>query len=85
MMIVQLLFVVLAAVTWLIGGNVLVAHHYRRLGEPWWHGFRPFDFPFTNFNRREWAIVALLAFVSLSFMALATFLPNVAHALAVSN
>jgi len=71
MTITQMLFLGLAAATWLLDGNVLVAFHYRRLGEPWWSGFRPFDFPFKAFNRREWVILALLAVMSLSLMVLA--------------
>jgi hypothetical protein len=53
----QLLFFFLFAATWLVGGNVLVAFHYRRLGKPWWSGFKPFAFPFRRFNSREWLIL----------------------------
>ena len=55
-----------AAVTWLIGGNVLVALHYKRVGKPWWSGFRPFAFPFKDFNATEWLILLLLAATALS-------------------
>jgi hypothetical protein len=54
------LFLGLAAMTWLVGGNILVASHYRRLGKSPWSGFRPFAFPFKNFNAKEWAILAVL-------------------------
>jgi hypothetical protein len=67
----QMVLLLLAAVTWLGGGNVLVAFHFRRLGEPWWSGFRPFAFPFSAFSRLEWVILALLAVTSLTLMGLA--------------
>lgn len=68
-----IVWLLLAAVAWLGGGNVLVAFHYRRLGQPWSSGFRPFDFPFSAFNRREWLILALLAVTSLTLLGLAVF------------
>jgi hypothetical protein len=54
---------------WLIGGNVLVASHYRRVGKPWWSGFKPLAFPFDNFNVREWLLVLGLLVASLSLIA----------------
>jgi hypothetical protein len=48
---------------WLIGGNLLVMSHYRRIGESQWSGFRPFAFPFAKFNLKEWCILALLTLV----------------------
>ena len=67
----QLVFLGLAAVTWLIGGNVLVAFHYRRVGKSAWSGFRPFAFPFKDFNAREWLILAILLALSLTFCGIA--------------
>jgi hypothetical protein len=64
----QVLLVACAAVTWLIGGNVLVAFHYKRVGGAWWSGFRPFAFPFRAFNAREWLILAVLAVTSLTLL-----------------
>jgi hypothetical protein len=58
-MIAKILFV-LGAATWLIGGNVVVAFHYRRLGQPMWSGFKPFRFPFLRFNAVEWLLLAAL-------------------------
>jgi hypothetical protein len=52
----QLFFIFLFATTWLVGGNVLVAFHCRRVGKPWWAGLKPFAFPIKNFNAREWLI-----------------------------
>jgi hypothetical protein len=67
----QLLFIILFAVTWLIGGHILIAFHYRRLGKPWWSGLKPFVFPFKDFNTREWLILLCLAITALSFGAIA--------------
>jgi hypothetical protein len=66
----QVFFLVLFAVTWLVGGNILVASHYRRLGKSPWSGFRPFAFPFANFNAREWLILMGLALLSMIFGAI---------------
>ena len=63
----QILFLGLAAVTWLIGGNILVATHYKRIGKPWFSGFRPFAFPFGNFNLKEWLILFGLAVLTFAF------------------
>jgi len=55
----------LAMVVWLIGGNLLVAWHYRRMGKSAWSGLKPFAFPFKDFNSRKWIILAALAITSL--------------------
>jgi hypothetical protein len=70
----QVLFVVLAVVTWLGGANVLIARHYRRMGKPAWSGLRPFASPFQGFNATEWLIFAILAAVALGFLVLAVSL-----------
>ena len=64
-----LLFVALGMACWLIGGNVLVAFHYRRIGKPLWSGLRPFAFPFAHFNAQEWVFLIVLLVVSLSLFA----------------
>ena len=51
----------IAALLWLIGGNVLVGYHYKRRGMPAESGFRPMAFPFKQFSAREWLWVAALA------------------------
>lgn len=61
----------LAALIWLIGGNVLIALHYRRIGRSIWSGFKPFAFPFKNFNVWEWLCLVGLAIAALTIMALA--------------
>jgi hypothetical protein len=62
----QLLFLALLAATWLIGGNIVVARHYRRVGKSSWSGFKPFAFPWKDFNAREWLSLLVLAIVSLT-------------------
>jgi hypothetical protein len=59
-----LILTALAGATWLIGGNVVVMMHYRRLGKSPWSGFRPFAFPFSKFNFKEWCMLALVAMVA---------------------
>ena len=66
-----LVLVLLGIGVWLVGGNMLVARHYRRLGKPSWSGFKPFAFPFTDFDAKEWATLFALAIVSLSLFGLA--------------
>jgi hypothetical protein len=54
---------------WLIGGNVLVAYHYKRRGLPMESGFQPFAYPFKHFNLREWVILSVLMVASLGLAA----------------
>ena len=61
-----LVLLALAMATWLIGGNLLVMKHYRRIGKSPWSAFRPFAFPFFKFNFKEWCILALLFLVAMS-------------------
>jgi len=67
----QLVFFALFAGTWLIGGNVLIASHYKRIGKHWASGFKPFAFPFKDFNAKEWQLLLGLAVMSLAFLAIA--------------
>jgi hypothetical protein len=67
----QLVFIVLAAVTWLGGANILVAYHYKRIEKSAWSGFKPFAFPFRHFNAKEWLMLAGLAALALTFVGLA--------------
>ena len=67
----QLFFVVLLVATWLIGGNILVARHYRRMGKSAWSGFKPFALPWKDFNTQEWLALLALAVASLVFGAIA--------------
>jgi len=56
---------------WLVGGNIIVARHYRRRGQPWWFGLRPWDFPFRDFSWGESAAVAVLAIITPGLFAVA--------------
>ena len=67
----QLVFLALAAVTWLGGANLVVAYHYKRVGKSAWSGFKPFAFPFRHFNAKEWLILAGLAALALTFAGVA--------------
>lgn len=60
------LLVILGGATWLIGGNILVAFHYRRVGKSMWSGFKPFAFPFKDFNANEWMVLFLLLVTSVA-------------------
>ena len=67
----RVLFLWLFAATWIVGGNVLVARHYRRMGKSAWSGLKPLAFPWKDFNAREWLSLLVLAMVSLAFGAIA--------------
>jgi hypothetical protein len=71
-----LLLIILANATWLVGGNLLVAKHYRRLGKSPWAGFKPFAFPFAKFNAREWGILAILVVMTFTLFILAMFVDH---------
>jgi hypothetical protein len=60
-----LVLVGLGVAIWIVGGNLLVAWHYRRMGKSAWSGLNPFAFPFRDFDTREWIVLALLAVTSL--------------------
>ena len=66
-----LVLVGLGMAIWLIGGNLLVAWHYRRMGKSAWSGLKPFAFPFKDFNSREWMVLAVLATTSLALFGFA--------------
>ena len=68
---ITLILFALGAGTWLIGGNLLVALHYRRVGKPVWSGFKPFAFPFKEFNAKEWVWLGVLTLMAMSLMVLA--------------
>ncbi len=70
----QLVLLGLAAATWLIGANVLIALHYRRLGKSAWSRLVPFAFSFGDLNSREWLILATLGVLSLTLGTIAIFL-----------
>ena len=69
----HLVFIALFAATWLVGGNVLVARHYRRRGVRRRRHLPYTSFPWRTFERREWMTLLGLAALSLGFAALALF------------
>jgi tryptophan-rich sensory protein len=63
-----LVLIGVSACVWLIGGNLLVARHYRRVGKPAWTGLIPFAFPFKDFDAREWLTLFALGVISLGLL-----------------
>lgn len=59
----QLVFLGLFLATWIIGGNILLAYHFNRIGKRW----NPFSWPFDNFNSLERAIFRGLIVLSVIF------------------
>jgi hypothetical protein len=57
-------------VTWLVGGNLVIARHYRRRGQSLWWGLRLGVFPFSDFTSREWAELLAVGAVAFTFLAL---------------
>jgi hypothetical protein len=66
-----IIFFVTGALIWLIGGNVVISLHYRRIGKSIWSGFKPFANPVKDFNNREWLRLILIALIGMAFMSLA--------------
>ena len=64
----QVLLLASAAIVWLVGGNLVIAACCRRIGKPWWHGFKPGSLVLQHFGRREWAWLVALAAVSLGLI-----------------
>jgi len=63
----QLVFLLLFMATWLIGVNILVAFHYKRMGKHWATVFKLFSFPLKDFNAKEWFSLFALAVVAMAF------------------
>lgn len=66
----QLVFIALSMLTWIIGGNCVSIAHSRRMGRPWSMFENPFRM-FIEFNASEWAHLAIVFVISWSFCALA--------------
>ena len=61
--------IVLGALIWLMGGNIVCMIHYRRVGRSIWSGFRMRRPPtFSEFNLLEWVLLALFSVVALALM-----------------
>ena len=54
---------------WFIGGNAVVALHYRRRGLGIESGFTPFINDFRHFTVRDWALIGVVAVFSLGLIA----------------
>jgi hypothetical protein len=67
-------FATFAMATWLIGINLLWARHCRRLGKSWWSIFRPFAFPFSDFNALEWLMLLCILAAAFCFAGIAVSL-----------
>lgn len=72
----ELFFTVLFIATGLIGGNVVIAMHYKRMGQHWASGFKPFAFPFKNFNGTEWFNLLLVSIITMLLAAVASTFSN---------
>lgn len=59
---------------WIVGGNLLVIRHHRRLGKPWFASLNPLSFPFKNFNRAEWGTFLALLGSSMACLLIAVLL-----------
>jgi hypothetical protein len=64
----QLVLLIIVAVVWVGGGNLLFYFHNRRLGKTWRQALNPLDPPFRDFNAREWVTLAVLFAVSMAVM-----------------
>lgn len=67
----QMLFVGLTAITWLIGGNVLMYSTAKRQGLRWYQMLNPLRPPFQHFEGRDWATLGALLILSLLFASIA--------------
>jgi hypothetical protein len=68
---VQVLLLSAAGCLWLVGGNVLMYRHTKRMGRPFWSILNPLKPQFRDFTGYEWASLASLAVGTLLLAALA--------------
>lgn len=68
---IQVLLLSAAGCLWLIGGNVLMYRHTKRMGRSYWSILNPFKPQFRDFTAREWASLVVLVAVTLLLAALA--------------
>jgi hypothetical protein len=69
----QWVLVLLFAVTWLVGGNLIVARHYRRRGIRRRRHLPYTSFPWRTLEAREWAMFAGVFVLTIAFLLLALF------------
>jgi len=67
----QVLLLSTAGGLWVIGGNVLMYRHTKRMGRSFWSILNPFRPQFRYFTVREWASLAFLAVTTLLLAVLA--------------
>lgn len=60
-----------AGCLWLVGGNVLMYRHTKRMGRSFWSILNPFKPQFRDFTGYEWASLGALVVVSLLLAGLA--------------
>jgi hypothetical protein len=68
----QIVLLAAAGCVWIVGGNVLTYRQNKRTGRSFWSSLNPFQPPFRDFNRQEWAALACLAALTLALGASAT-------------
>jgi len=66
------LLLILAVLTWLVGGNAIIAWHRVRRGERWSTSLRPVAFPFRHLTPGEWVALALCGVLALTLAMTAT-------------
>jgi len=66
-----LLLAGLGMVVWLVGANLLMAWHYRRMGKSAWSVLNPFTMPFKDLNALEWMALITLGITALALIGLA--------------
>ena len=67
----QVVLLSVAGCLWIVGGNVLMYRHTKRMGRSFWSILNPFKPQFRDFTGYEWASLAALAVVTLLLAALA--------------
>lgn len=62
---IQVLLLSSAGCLWLVGGNLLMYRHTKRMGRSYWSILNPFKPQFRDFTGREWASLAVLVVATL--------------------
>ena len=67
----QAIILSVAGGIWIVGGNVLMYRHTKRMGRSFWSILNPFKPQFRDFTGREWGSLGLLVVTSLLLAMLA--------------
>ena len=67
----QVVLLSVAGCLWIVGGNVLIYRHTKRMGRSFWSILNPFKPQFRDFSGYEWASLAALTGVTLLLALLA--------------